>query len=33
MCANLVGFVVGVEGTRYLLEQLIGSWEGPSPDR
>jgi len=28
MCANLVGFVAGVEGTRYMFRQLIESWEG-----
>lgn len=28
MTANLVGFVVGIEGTAYMLRKLIGSWEG-----
>ncbi|KAG9003064.1 glycerol transporter [Tulasnella sp. 427] len=28
MAANLVGFVVGVSGTKYLGEQLYGSWQG-----
>ncbi|KIO34697.1 hypothetical protein M407DRAFT_210023 [Tulasnella calospora MUT 4182] len=28
MAANLVGFVVGVSGTRHLADQLFGSWQG-----
>lgn len=28
MIANLVGFVVGVDGTRLLLVRLLGTWEG-----
>jgi len=28
MSANLVGFVLGADGTRYLLSQLIGTWAG-----
>jgi hypothetical protein len=28
MIANLVGFVVGVDGTRLLLERLLGTWDG-----
>ncbi|KAG8978076.1 glycerol transporter [Tulasnella sp. 425] len=27
MAANLVGFVVGISGTKYLAEQLFGSWQ------
>jgi protein-cysteine N-palmitoyltransferase HHAT len=28
MVANLVGFVIGLEGIRYLGTQLIGTWGG-----
>jgi hypothetical protein len=28
MAANLVGFVVGLEGVSYLVGQLVGSWAG-----
>jgi len=28
MSANLVGFVLGMEGTRYLMEQIAGTWQG-----
>lgn len=28
MTANLVGFAIGVEGIKYMLEQLLGSLEG-----
>jgi hypothetical protein len=28
MAANLVGFVVGLDGTKYLFAQLVGSPEG-----
>lgn len=26
--ANLVGFVIGVDGIKYLIHQLIDSWDG-----
>jgi hypothetical protein len=28
MAANLVGFVVGIEGTKFLFSQLFGTFEG-----
>lgn len=28
MTGNLVGFAIGTDGMKYLLEQLLGSWEG-----
>ncbi|PIL32352.1 transporter [Ganoderma sinense ZZ0214-1] len=28
MTANLVGFVIGVDGMKYMIEQIFGSWEG-----
>jgi hypothetical protein len=28
MVANLVGFVVGIDGVRYLFSQLVGTMEG-----
>ena len=28
MAANLVGFVVGMDGVKYLITQLAGSWSG-----
>ncbi len=28
MTANLVGFVVGTDGTKFFLTQLFGTWEG-----
>ncbi|CEL55893.1 Glycerol uptake protein 1 OS=Saccharomyces cerevisiae (strain ATCC 204508 / S288c) GN=GUP1 PE=1 SV=1 [Rhizoctonia solani AG-1 IB] len=28
MGANLVGFVIGLDGMRYFLSELIGSWQG-----
>ncbi|CUA70892.1 Glycerol uptake protein 1 [Saccharomyces cerevisiae S288c] [Rhizoctonia solani] len=28
MGANLVGFVIGVDGMRYFVSELIGSWQG-----
>lgn len=28
MTANLVGFAIGVDGIRYMWEQLLGSWDG-----
>ena len=31
MGANLVGFVVGMDGARYLAYQLVSSWSGESP--
>ena len=31
MAANLVGFVVGLDGVRYLVAELVGSWAGMSP--
>jgi len=30
MSANLVGFVIGMKGIRYMLDQLIGTTEGPA---
>jgi hypothetical protein len=29
MSANLIGFVLGPEGTRYLVEQIVATWRGP----
>jgi hypothetical protein len=31
MGANLVGFVVGMDGAQYLAYQLVSSWSGESP--
>ncbi|CAE6406731.1 unnamed protein product [Rhizoctonia solani] len=31
MGANLVGFVIGLDGMRYFLSELIGSWQGQIP--
>jgi hypothetical protein len=31
MGANLVGFVVGMDGAQYLGYQLVSSWSGESP--
>lgn len=28
MGANLVGFVIGVDGMRYFLSEILGSWQG-----
>lgn len=28
MGANLVGFVVGVDGVKYLVAQVVDTWEG-----
>lgn len=28
MTGNLVGFAIGTDGMRYMIEQLFGSWEG-----
>lgn len=28
VAANLVGFVVGTDGTRHFFGQLFGTWEG-----
>jgi hypothetical protein len=33
MGANLVGFVLGVDGAQYFLHELIGSWAGMSRPR
>jgi hypothetical protein len=30
MGANLVGFVLGVDGAQYFAHELIGSWDGMS---
>ena len=30
MSANLVGFAIGIEGMRYMVQQLFGSWQGGS---
>ena len=30
MGANLVGFVLGVDGAQYFVHELIGSWDGMS---
>ena len=30
MGANLVGFVVGMDGTQYFAHQLVNSWSGES---
>jgi hypothetical protein len=30
MIANLVGFVIGLDGTKYLLKELVSSWQGES---
>ena len=30
MGANLVGFVLGVDGAQYFAHELIGSWAGTS---
>jgi hypothetical protein len=32
MVANLVGFVVGVDGIKYMASQLVGSWAGTNFD-
>ena len=31
MGANLIGFVVGMDGAQYLGYQLVSSWSGESP--
>ena len=31
MGANLVGFVVGMDGAQYLGYQIVSSWSGESP--
>ncbi|TKY85492.1 hypothetical protein EX895_005654 [Sporisorium graminicola] len=28
MTGNLIGFAIGTDGMRYMIEQLLGSWEG-----
>ena len=28
LTANLVGFVIGVDGMKYMISQISGSWEG-----
>lgn len=28
LSANLVGFAVGIEGMKYMIQQLFGSWQG-----
>ncbi|TBU27794.1 MBOAT-domain-containing protein [Dichomitus squalens] len=28
MTANLVGFVIGTDGMKYMMEQIVGSWQG-----
>lgn len=28
MGANLVGFVIGVDGMRYFVSEIFGSWQG-----
>lgn len=28
MSANLVGFVLGTDGARYFMEQIVGTWQG-----
>ena len=28
MAANLVGFVVGIDGMKHMASQLVGSWAG-----
>ena len=28
MAANLVGFVIGTDGMKYMIGQITGSWEG-----
>jgi hypothetical protein len=33
MGANLIGFVVGMDGAQYLAYQLVSSWTGESPFR
>jgi len=30
MTANLVGFAIGVDGVKYMWDQILGSWEGKS---
>lgn len=33
MSANLVGFVLGTDGTRYFVEQIVGRWQGERSSR
>lgn len=28
LTANLIGFAIGTEGTRYMWRSMVGSWEG-----
>ena len=28
MTANLIGFVIGTDGMKYMLHQIFDSWEG-----
>jgi membrane-bound O-acyltransferase GUP1_2 len=28
MSANLVGFAIGIDGMKYMIQQLFGSWQG-----
>ena len=30
MTANLVGFVIGTDGIKYMIDQIMGSWQGAS---
>ena len=30
MTANLIGFAIGTEGTKYMCSQIVSSWEGSS---
>lgn len=30
MIANLVGFVLGADGVRYMLQQLVATWQSKS---
>jgi D-alanyl-lipoteichoic acid acyltransferase DltB (MBOAT superfamily) len=31
MIANLVGFVLGTDGVRYMLQQLMATWQSKFP--
>ena len=33
MSANLVGFVLGADGTRYFVEQIVGTLQGERSSR
>ena len=28
MSANLVGFAIGIDGMKYMMQQLFSSWQG-----